>query len=241
MSTKQRRVGALVPAAGRGDRLGPDGPPKALRLLDGVPLLVHAVAALISSRTVDVVVVAAPVLEVAAVDALLRAAFPVADVRVVAGGPTRQDSVAAALAELPGDVTVVLVHDAARPLVPPTLVDAIVDAVTGGAAAAVPGLPVVDTLKQVDLDGRVLATPPRGQLRAVQTPQGFRRELLEAAHAAARALPPPDPATDDAGLVERLGAAVQVVPGSEEAFKVTRPLDLLLADAVLARRRARVR
>jgi 2-C-methyl-D-erythritol 4-phosphate cytidylyltransferase len=129
---------------------------------------------------------------------------------------------------------VVLVHDAARPLAPPELADAVVATIRAGADAVVPGVALADTVKQVDPAGRVEATPDREVLRAVQTPQGFLRAVLQEAHAAASGAS----ATDDAGLVEQLGRTVLVVPGSEEAFKVTRPLDLVLAEAVLARRRA---
>jgi 2-C-methyl-D-erythritol 4-phosphate cytidylyltransferase len=154
---------------------------------------------------------------------------------VVAGGDTRQDSVARALVALPADIDVVLVHDAARPLVPTSLVDAVVAAVRAGADAVVPGLPVADTVKSVGRGDLVTATLDRSILRAIQTPQGFRRSVITSAHAASD---PDAPATDDAGLVEALGGTVLVVPGDEEAFKVTRPLDLVLAEAVLARRRA---
>jgi 2-C-methyl-D-erythritol 4-phosphate cytidylyltransferase len=234
------RTAAVVPAAGRGERLGP-GAPKALRLLGGVPILVHAVRALATAHAVDLVVVAGPldgVDEVAALLAehgLLDSAPSRAAAVVVAGGDSRQDSVARALAALPAEVDVVLVHDAARPLVPPSLVDAVAAAVRGGADAVVPGLPVADTVKSVDAADVVVATLDRSALRSIQTPQGFRRETLAAAHAAAD---PSAPATDDAGLVEAAGGKVVVVPGDEEAFKVTRPLDLVLAEAVLARRRA---
>lgn len=234
------RTVVIVPAAGRGERLGP-GAPKALRTLGGVPMLVHAVRALASARSVDLVVVAAPADGVDEVESLLRdhgLLDPVtgrAGAYVVAGGDTRQDSVARALSALPADVDVVLVHDAARPLVPTALVDAVASAVRGGADAVVPGLPVADTIKAVDPGEVVTATLDRARLRAIQTPQGFRRTTLTAAHAAAD---PDAPATDDAGLVESHGGSVLVVLGDEEAFKVTRPIDLVLAEAVLARRRA---
>lgn len=228
------RTAALIPAAGRGERLGP-GVPKALRPLSGTPMLVHAIRAVAVSRQVDLVVVAAPDDALAVVSATVADhAFP-AEVLVVAGGPTRQDSVARALLALPDDVDVVLVHDAARPLVPAELVTAVVAAVRAGHGAVVPGLPVVDTVKQVDDAGQVEATVDRSVLRAVQTPQGFARDVLQRAHAAADL---DLVATDDAGLVERMGLPVHVVPGHEEAFKVTRPFDLVVAEAVLARRRA---
>jgi 2-C-methyl-D-erythritol 4-phosphate cytidylyltransferase len=208
-------------------RLGP-GAPKALRLLAGEPLLLHAVRGLRRAPDVGPVVVAAPASEVEPVRALLRAF----DVVVVAGGAERQDSVRAALAALPADVDLVLVHDAARCLTPVAVVERVVAALRAGAQAVVPVLPVADTVKQVDGD-RVVATVDRSALRAVQTPQGFRRDVLERVHAST------GPAlTDDAGLVEAAGGTVTTVVGADEAFKVTRPLDLLLAEALLRERPA---
>lgn len=235
----------MVPAAGRGERLGP-GAPKALRELGGVPILVHAVRVLARSRAVDTVVVVAPKDGVAEVRALLADAIgerESAALVVVPGGETRQESVRAGLAALPATVDVVLVHDAARPLVPVDVVDAVARAVADGAEAVVPAVPLADTVKQVTpasaagLPEPVVATPDRSTLRAVQTPQGFRRDVLDRVHA--KAVEEGVDATDDAGLVERFGGRVVVVPGHEEAFKVTRPLDLVLAEAVLARRRSR--
>jgi len=246
-SSKEQNLNAaaVVPAAGRGERLGP-GAPKALRELGGVPLLVHAVRALTRSRAVTLVVVVAPPDGVATVRSLLDSHGAGGDegpeVLVVAGGATRQESVRLGLAALPPQIDVVLVHDAARPLVPVEVVDAVARAVHEGAMAVVPAVPLADTVKQVGpapAPGRpepVLGTPDRSTLRAVQTPQGFRRELLESVHK--QALSEAVDATDDAGLVERFGGQVVLVPGHEEAFKVTRPLDLVLAEAVLARRRA---
>jgi 2-C-methyl-D-erythritol 4-phosphate cytidylyltransferase len=220
-------IGLIVPAAGRGERLGA-GVPKALLPLAGQPLLVHAVRGALSSRVVDVVVVAAPADRVAEVRGLLAA--EVAELRVVSGGDDRRESVARALAELPPEVDTVLVHDAARCLTPPAVFAAVAAALAGGAAAVVPAVPVADTVKQV-AHGVVVGTPDRDTLRAVQTPQGFRRDVLERAHATE-----PGAATDDAGLVERLGFEVRVVAGHEEAFKITRSLDLVLAEAILGRR-----
>jgi 2-C-methyl-D-erythritol 4-phosphate cytidylyltransferase len=199
-------------------------------------MLVHAVRALAASRSVDLVVVAAPGDQLDAVSAMLADHDVAADVTVVTGGETRQDSVARALIALPADVDVVLVHDAARPLVPEELVTAVVSAVRSGHEAVVPGLPVVDTVKQVDAAEDVVTTVDRSVLRAIQTPQGFQRALLQRAHASADL--DDAPATDDAGLVERIGGRVHVIPGHEEAFKVTRPFDVVMAEAVLARRRA---
>jgi 2-C-methyl-D-erythritol 4-phosphate cytidylyltransferase len=218
-------VAVLVPAAGAGVRLGPGGP-KALRLLEGEPLLVHAVRRVAAASSVRLIVVAAPAAEVSAVRDLLA---PVAAVEVVAGGAERQASVAAALAAVPRDVPIVLVHDAARALTPPGLVEAVAAAVRSGRPAVIPVLPVVDTVKEVGPDGVVLGTVDRSTLRIVQTPQGFRHEVLAAAHAAAG-----DPLTDDAGLVEKSGVPVTCVPGSDFAMKITRPFDLALAPRLLA-------
>lgn len=220
-------TGLIVPAAGRGERLGASIP-KALLVLAGQPLLVHAVRGALSSRVVDTVVVAAPPDRVDEVWSLLAAEE--ADLRVVSGGEDRRESVARALAVLPPEVDKVLVHDAARCLTPPAVFAAVAAAVAGGAAAVVPTVPVADTVKQV-AHGVVVGTPDRDTLRAVQTPQGFRRVVLEQAHETQ-----PGAVTDDAGLVERLGFPVNVVAGHEEAFKITRSLDLLLAEAILARR-----
>jgi 2-C-methyl-D-erythritol 4-phosphate cytidylyltransferase len=229
------RVAAIVPAAGRGERLGP-GVPKALRLLGGVPLLVHTVRNLAAARLVELVVVAAPPDQVPQVRGLLDGHHPGALLLVVAGGATRIESVRAALATLPDHIGIVLVHDAARPLAPVELVDSVAAAVRSGADAVVPGLPLADTVKRVEGDV-VVESVDRRLLRAIQTPQGFRRAVLEEAHLDQLALGAEGDVTDDGGLVERAGHPVLVVPGSEEAFKVTRPLDLLLAEALLTRRR----
>ncbi|MGI5353267.1 2-C-methyl-D-erythritol 4-phosphate cytidylyltransferase [Streptomyces sp. CA-250714] len=233
------RTAVVIPAAGKGVRLGP-GAPKALRELGGTPMLIHAVRATTRARAVELVVVVAPPDGAPAVRTLLDE-HGLPEVAVVPGGETRQDSVRLGLAALPGTVETVLVHDAARPLVPDETVDAVARAVREGAPAVVPALPVTDTVKQVDprTDGEpepVTGTPDRSRLRAVQTPQGFARKVLAEAHS--RLAPEGEGATDDAGMVERLGVEVVVVPGHEEAFKVTRPLDMVLAEAVLARRRA---
>jgi 2-C-methyl-D-erythritol 4-phosphate cytidylyltransferase len=190
-------------------------------------MLVHAVRSLTAAPSVGLVVVAAPPADVPAVRALLGA-----DVVVVAGGATRADSVRCAMAALPSNVDVVLVHDAARPFVPPAVVEAVIAAVRTGHDAVVPVLAVADTIKRVAADGRVVETLSRSQLYATQTPQGFRPDVLAAAHAAGNVAGAE--VTDDAMLVERLGRQVWTVPGAEEAFKITRPDDLRRAEAVLA-------
>jgi 2-C-methyl-D-erythritol 4-phosphate cytidylyltransferase len=225
-----RDVVVLVPAAGRGERLGP-GAPKALRALRGELLLFHAVRRIAAARSVAAVVVAAPADAVDSVRAMLAPAVDV-ELVVVAGGATREESVGLALAAAPPGPQIVLVHDAARCLCPASLADAVADAVRSGHDAVVPVLPVTDTVKQVDAGGTVVATPDRATLRAVQTPQGIRRALLAEAYAAVG----PDGAwTDDAALVERYGAKVHTIPGLQEAMKVTLPFDLVVAEALLGR------
>jgi len=237
------RCAALVPAAGRGERLGP-GAPKALREIGGEPILLHAVRGLLASGRVDLVVVAAPP-SAEGLAEVARILVGLESVVIVPGGASRQQSVALALAAVPADgesdesesvgYDVILVHDAARALTPPETIASVVDAVRSGLPAVVPVLPVADTIKSVALrpDGvdTVGQTVDRSSLRAVQTPQGFRREVLVRAHAAAG-----HDATDDAGLVESLGEPVGMIPGHVEAFKVTTPFDLVLAEAVLAGR-----
>ncbi|MBO0868708.1 MAG: 2-C-methyl-D-erythritol 4-phosphate cytidylyltransferase [Micromonosporaceae bacterium] len=229
-TTLRGDVAILIPAAGTGERLGP-GPPKALRELAGEPLLVHAVRQVCLAPCVGMIVVAAPPAQVPAVTALLAAVAPVT---VVAGGVSRQASVSVALASVPERFDIVLVHDAARALAPPALVDRVVAAVRAGHGAVIPVLPVVDTIKQVGAADLVMGTVDRSVLRAVQTPQGFRRELLAEAHRAAiDDLGRRADHTDDAGLVEKIGHPVHCVPGDVRALKVTHPIDLVVAEALL--------
>ncbi|MBC6447087.1 2-C-methyl-D-erythritol 4-phosphate cytidylyltransferase [Actinokineospora xionganensis] len=219
---------ALVPAAGRGERLG-FGMPKAFVPVRGTALLAHAVRGLLDAGCVRHVVVAAPPADLAATTALLKAAGLPA--MVVAGGADRTASVGLALRhalQVIPDTRVVLVHDAARAFTPTSVIQAVVAAVEAGARAVIPVLPMADTVKQVDAEGTVLTTPDRACLRVVQTPQGFDAATLAEAYALA------DSATDDAGLVEKLGIAVTTVPGHPYAMKVTTPFDLAIAEAVLA-------
>lgn len=216
------RVGVVVVAAGAGTRLGGQVP-KALVEVRGHPLVWYAVSAAVQARDVGWVSVAAPPGHVAAVREAVEPVCRVAGVplTVVPGGAHRGDSVLAALQAAPTASEVVLVHDAARALAPVEVFDRVAAAVDADHPAVVPGLPVVDTVKQVAADGRVVATPERDALRLVQTPQGFLRQVLLRAHAAHGSV-----ATDDAGLVERLGRPAYVVAGDARALKVTTPADL---------------
>jgi 2-C-methyl-D-erythritol 4-phosphate cytidylyltransferase len=215
-------VAAIVVAAGSGTRLGA-GLPKAFVQVGGRTLLEHAVERISAHPRVDTVVVAVPAEQVT------RAAALVGSATVVAGGSTRQQSVAAALAAVPRGVAAVLVHDAARAFVPVEVVDRVVAALDDGATAVVPSVPVRDTIRTVDAAGKLGELVERSGLLAMQTPQGFRRDVLDRAHASARV----QDATDDAALVEDLGEQVTAVSGDERAFKVTTPFDLAVAAAVL--------
>ncbi|MCL2455847.1 MAG: 2-C-methyl-D-erythritol 4-phosphate cytidylyltransferase [Micrococcales bacterium] len=236
-------IAAILTAAGNGTRLGHLGP-KAFVPVAGVPLLLRAARALLGAQAdedhIDQLVVTVPEGFVAHGSTLLSELSGQVDLWVVEGGPSRQASVAAGLATLHPAVDVVLVHDAARALAPPSLVARVIEAVRGGHGAVVPALPVVDTVKRVGPPGEtgarpVVETPPRGELVSVQTPQGFDRSLLDRAHAAgaAGAGEEATAASDDASLVEALGEPVWVVPGDENAMKITTPADLACVERVL--------
>jgi len=214
-------VAAIVAAAGRGERLGARMP-KALVEVCGAPLVVHAVTRMRSAGCDDVIV-AAPSEAVDHFASLLPGAS------VIPGGATRQASVAAALQMLAADVDIVLVHDAARGLSPATVAETVIAAVRAGADAVVPVMPLADTVKEVDSAGWVRRTLDRAALRAVQTPQGFRRLVLDRAHQAATS----GDSFDDASLVEALGLTVRTVPGDPAALKVTTPVDLLTVAALV--------
>lgn len=238
---------AVLTAAGSGTRLGAGGP-KALVKVGRQSLLRRAAVGLLSSGVVDCVVVTAPPDDVEAFRADLADLGGGARVEVVAGSSaSRQASVAlglqAALEALPG-AGVVLVHDAARALTPPQVIQRVVEAVRAGHAAVVPALPVTDTIKEVapaSAGGEqvepVVGTAARERLRAVQTPQGFATPVLLEAHrlGAGRAGQEAVAAPDDACLVEAAGGSVVVVPGDELAMKVTTPKDLALAEVLLDR------
>jgi 2-C-methyl-D-erythritol 4-phosphate cytidylyltransferase len=213
-------VAAILVAAGGGVRLGADVP-KAFVDVGGRTLLEHAAQRMAAHPDVRDVVIVSPAERLESVRALVPAAT------VVPGGETRQQSVARGLDAVAPDVDAVLVHDVARAFTPPDVVTRVVDALAAGAAAVVPALPVIDTVKQVDEDGRVLSTLDRSRLRAIQTPQGFDRAVAVKAHALGGLDAP-----DDAALAEALGVTVVVVEGSEDAFKITRPRDLALARAL---------
>ncbi len=220
----------IVVAAGSGTRLEA-GAPKAFVGIDSRSILRHALDGVFAAAPAQVVVVAPAGYEGDAESELRAAAGDRADLgRVVTGGATRQESVAAGLAALWGDVTVVLVHDAARALTPPALIDAVAQAVTAE-SGAIPALPVVDTLKRVDGEA-VIGGVDRSELAAAQTPQGFPRDLLEAAYARAQAAGAEY--TDDAALFSAAGHPVRRIEGAARGFKITTPADLERARLLLA-------
>jgi 2-C-methyl-D-erythritol 4-phosphate cytidylyltransferase len=203
----------IVVAAGSGLRFGV---PKQFETVAGARLVDRAVAAV--ADACDDVVLVLPA-------GVAWDGRPVA--ATVPGGSTRSASVRAGLDAVAGSAAVVVVHDAARPLAPPALFEAVIDAVRAGADAAVPCLPITDTVKRVDGD-HVVGTIARDALVAVQTPQAFRTGALRDAHTSG------GEATDDAALVEAAGGRVLVVPGDPRNFKITTPADLVVAAALLA-------
>jgi 2-C-methyl-D-erythritol 4-phosphate cytidylyltransferase len=231
---------AVIPAAGSGERLGA-GRPKAFVQLGGRTLLERTLAGLRDSGAVDAVVVAVPADRTDEAKLILGG-----DATVLAGGSSRTESVRRALTAV-GTPELLLIHDAARALTPPALIARVVAALREGHQAVVPALPVADTIKTVDANSMVIATPARAGLRAVQTPQGFHTELLLRAYERSESASQSNSAsasesaselvdvTDDAAMVENLGAQVFVVDGDPMAFKITTALDLVLAEAVVNR------
>ena len=221
----------IVVAAGDGTRLLA-GRPKALVPVAGVTILERALHAVFGMHESAQVVVVAPPAAVPETRELSERVAGVASgfLDVVEGGTSRTRSVRAGLSALRPSIDTVLVHDAARALAPSAFLASVVAAVRATGDAVVPALPVTDTVKQIDDDDVVTATVDRERLRAVQTPQGFPRALLERAYA--------DPAaehTDDAATVAAVGGVVRVIPGDERAFKITTPWDLRRAELLVSR------
>ncbi len=229
-AARRRPTAVIVVAAGSGQRLG-EAQPKAFVRLDDRTILQHAIAPIAKLDAVDSIVVVVPV------DLMVRARldtmFGKPRVQVIAGGAQRSDSVRAGLEYIAAnnpETEIVLVHDAARPLTPAAQFGRVIDAVSGGRRAVVPGLPVADTLKEVaDGSSVVIATLNRDALRAIQTPQGFSIDAIRRAYADPSGL-----ATDDAGLAELAGIPVDIVDGDAMAFKITTQWDLRVARIVVA-------
>jgi 2-C-methyl-D-erythritol 4-phosphate cytidylyltransferase/2-C-methyl-D-erythritol 2,4-cyclodiphosphate synthase len=233
MSDSRPAVAVIVVAAGSGSRLGA-GTPKAFVDLAGRPILLHALHSVFGMSSPAQLIVVAPPELVADTRELVGRSAP--QVSVVAGGASRQASVAAGLAVIEPQVRIVLVHDAARPLTPSHQFDRIVSQVLRTDRGAVPGMPVSDTVKRIADDGTIRETVDRSELSAVQTPQGFPRDQLDAAYAAAT-----DDATDDAALLAAIGHPVTVIDGDPMAFKITTPWDLRRAEQLLTATDAELR
>jgi 2-C-methyl-D-erythritol 4-phosphate cytidylyltransferase len=225
-----RDVGVVIVAGGSSTRTRGEGTGelKQLRWVAGKPMLLHSLQTFQSRDDVAMVVCVLP--RQYAGDPPPWIFQSDSDRLLLApGGKERSDSVRSGLEDLPPECRIVLIHDAARPLVPMSTIDRVVDAARAG-MGAVAGLPVVDTLKRVDADGVIVETVPRDGLWRAQTPQGFPREMIEQAYrdAATRNLT----ATDDAALCERLGLRVVMVRGDERAMKVTEEGDFARAEAL---------
>lgn len=214
------RAAAVIVAGGSGTRFG--GPVRKQYLeIGGTPVLLRAILPFLHHPRIASVVVVLPPDDVAHPPSWLAL-----DVAIVAGGAERGDSVRSGLAAVPGDIDRVLIHDGARPFVSADVIDRVLDA-EGGAIAAVP---VTDTIQQVDADGVITATPDRSALWQAQTPQGFPRAALVDAYR--RAAADGVALTDDAAVFARYAGPVRVVMGSPRNLKVTRPEDLLVAEAL---------
>jgi len=224
--TGSARVGVVLPAAGSGRRMG--GVRKPFLELEGEPVLAHALRPFLADARVISVVVALGAADAADPPVWITDTDP--RIRVVEGGTTRAESVRNALAALP-EVDVIAVHDAARPLVTADVVARCIDIALAG-EGAVAGCPAVDTVKQVDEEGRIVGTPDRSRLWYAHTPQVFPADMARRAYDADLA-----GATDDASLVERLGGPIRMVDAGGSNLKVTRVEDIPLAETLLRERR----
>ncbi len=233
------RIVAILPAAGLGTRMGAETPKQFLEF-DGVPLVILTLRRLASCPTITDIIIATRADGVAALDARIRDEKLAQSVRVVRGGDTRQDSVAQALREIPEDTEIVLVHDAVRPFVTREQIERVI-AEARQRHAVILGIPAMDTVKEVKRASLpqdvalITATIPRERIVLAQTPQAFTTKLLKEAFA--RAASDGVNASDEAGLVERMGHDVHVVLGSERNIKITRPSDMDLARFYLSEER----
>ncbi|MEW6595375.1 MAG: 2-C-methyl-D-erythritol 4-phosphate cytidylyltransferase [Thermodesulfobacteriota bacterium] len=223
------QVTAIIPAGGSGQRMR-HGEPKQFLKLAGIPLLIRTLRAFAATPAINAIVVAVPAAEISRTENLLRRHGITKVHAVVAGGATRQDSVQRGLAAVPAESELVAVHDAARPLVTPALIEACI-AAAAGHGAAIAAVPVKDTLKREAPGQLIEITVAREKLWQAQTPQVARRALLDAAYAAAER--DHFVGTDEASLLEHNGCPVALVPGSETNLKITRPEDLTIAEALL--------
>jgi 2-C-methyl-D-erythritol 4-phosphate cytidylyltransferase len=233
------RIAAILPAAGLGTRMGADMPKQFLEL-DGVPIVILSLRRIASCEEITDIIVATRADEITRLEERIRKEKFKQKVRVVRGGDSRQDSVAQALEQVPNDVEIVLVHDAVRPFVTREQIARVIEE-AGKRHAAILGIPAMDTIKEVKRASLpedvalITATIPRERVVMAQTPQAFSTKLLKEAFARAQA--DAVGASDEAGLVERLGYDVHVVHGSERNIKITKPADMELARFYLERER----
>jgi 2-C-methyl-D-erythritol 4-phosphate cytidylyltransferase len=223
------KVLAIIPAAGVGIRMG-GGTPKQFLSLEGVPIFVHTLRKFVTANPIDEIFLALRAEDMDRVVTDIDREHFSKPVRLVAGGPTRQETVARALAEVPAGTEVVVVHDAVRPFIELEMIERVVDAARKDGAAIL-GIPSVDTVKQVERQ-KILGTIPRERIVLAQTPQAFRYKIIQEAFA--RAATDGFNGTDEASLVERMGIQVTVLMGSDRNIKITKPSDLPLARLYIA-------
>ena len=221
---------AIIAAAGSSQRMA--GENKLLLPLGGKPVLAHTLQAIDAASGVNEIVIAAREEDLVRFAELCKLWGIVKPVKIIAGGKTRAESVYRAALEANADADLLAVQDGARPFVTPELIDTVIEAARVNFAAA-PAIPVKDTIK-VAFDGVVRETPDRSTLFAVQTPQVFDAQLLRAALKSA--LDENVPLTDDCSAIERMGKEIYLTEGSEENIKITTPLDMILAEAILEKR-----
>ncbi len=220
---------AVIAASGLGRRMGAAAKKQYL-LLEGIPILARSVIAFIETPGVVQIVVVVPPGETVQVRKILKPYCPLDQLTFAEGGERRQDSVYNGLRVVNRDAELVCIHDGARPLVSKALIDATLRAALQW-GAAIPIIPVTDTLKEVDADGMIKGTVSRENLRRAQTPQVFRQDLIQEAYRKAEVLG--IDATDDAYLLEMLGFKVFTVPGDSGNLKITCPADLQIAEVLL--------
>jgi len=233
------RIVAILPAAGLGTRMGTETPKQFLEL-EGVPIVILSLRRIASCDEITDIIVATRGDGIPRLEERIRKEKFHQKVRVVAGGDSRQESVARALEEVPADAEIVLVHDAVRPFVTREQVARVIEEARR-CQAAILGIPAMDTVKEVKRTSLpedvalITATIPRERVVLAQTPQAFATKLLKEAYARAQA--DGISASDEAGLVERIGHDVHVVLGSERNIKITKPADMELARFYLERER----
>jgi 2-C-methyl-D-erythritol 4-phosphate cytidylyltransferase/2-C-methyl-D-erythritol 2,4-cyclodiphosphate synthase len=226
-------ITAIIAAAGSGKRMGSEIN-KIFLTIHNVPIIARSAAAIAACPEVDELIIVGAASEIDKLAEVLRQYQPGKPWRIVAGASERQYSITNALQAVSQETKLILVHDAARPLIDPAVVKQVIDGARKHKAAVV-AVPVKDTIKIIDNEQYVVETPPRQTLWSIQTPQGFDATLLREAYA--HALKDGFLGTDDAGLVERLGKKVKIVPGGYNNIKITSPEDLRIAEALLGERK----